>query len=144
MSIFHQNKHINEQQLYNLSFLMALELNTFGSEVISLAKLASLLFEQTLISQWKFSHSSSHPPLFTLNQIHILTQFCFLEHGAFLQVKAKNCKLPCSLTHLHGLAVRLSFVVIQVQMSPFPCSQCGMHSPCQMWLWWLFLLNVSC
>lgn len=46
MSVFHQNKHINEQQLYNLSFLMALELNIFGSEVIGLAKLASLSFEE--------------------------------------------------------------------------------------------------
>lgn len=39
------SEHINEQQLYNLSFLMALELNIFGSEVIGLAKLASLSFE---------------------------------------------------------------------------------------------------
>lgn len=46
MSVFHQNKHINEEQLHNLSFLMALELNTFGCEMIGLAKLASLSFEQ--------------------------------------------------------------------------------------------------
>lgn len=46
MSVFHQRKHINEQQLHNLSFLMALELSAFGSEVIGLAKLASFSFEQ--------------------------------------------------------------------------------------------------